>query len=199
VSAAERPHSPAADGELAESVRVLTDRIEALQADVRRLGGSAALPSTDPGWDDRGSDVEAAAPSYAWVGALEPRIRRRPAVPRVLLESMFLIAVALGCALAELDGPVIAAVMAGAWVLVALIEWTSARADARRDDIVVTFAEPEQAPPDPSWLVPPVERTLHDAAAGGDATQITRLPAAPSDELEQTAAGFYDETDAPAP
>ncbi len=173
MSAAERTQAGDAQQELAESVKILTDRIEALQADVRRLGGPG-LPAGDAGWvDDDAEQADAGPPSYAWVGALEPRVRRRPAVPRLLLESLFLVGVAVGCGFAKLDAPVIAGVMAVSWALVALIEWTSARADARRNDIVVTFAGGEQAEPDPSWLVPPVERTLLDA---GDATVITRLP-----------------------
>jgi hypothetical protein len=178
VSAAERTQHGDGGDALAESVRVLADRIEALQADVRRLGGPA-LPTGDPGWDDDAATEPPA--SHAWVGALEPRVRRRPTVPRLLLESLFLIAVAVGCGLARLDAGVIVGVMALAWVLVGLIEWTSARADARRDDIIVTWTAPDQEPPDPSWLVPPVERTLLDAGSAEDATAVTRLPAAPDD------------------
>jgi hypothetical protein len=188
MSAAEHTR-PEAENDLAKSLRELTDRIEALQADVRRLGGPS-LPTGDAGWDDdrpalSADPVPSAAPesSYAWVGALEPRVRRRPTVPRLLLESLFLVGVAVGCGLAKLDAAVIAAVMGGAWALVALIEWTSARADARRDDIVVTFATRPEAEPDPSWLVPPVERTLLDAG-DVDATAVTRLPPPPDDGPE---------------
>jgi hypothetical protein len=182
VNAAERTQENGDPEALAESVRVLADRIEALQADVRRLGGPA-LPTGEPGWDDGAPGRAGPEPaSHAWVGALAPRVRRRPAVPRLLLEILFLVAVAVGCGLGRLDAGVIVGVMALAWVLVGLIEWTSARADARRGDIVVTFATPEPAQPDPSWLVPPVERTLLDAGSSDEETAVGRLPAAPEDD-----------------
>lgn len=168
---------PAED--LAKSVRALADRIEALQADVRRLGGPA-LPSGEPGWDD---DVEPPrAASYAWVGAIEAPVRRRPAVPRLLLEALFLAAVAVAAALADLDAAVIVGVMAGAWVLVALIEWAAARADRRRDELVLmpAPAPPATVPADPAWFVPPVEQTLLETPADS-VTAVTKLPPAPPD------------------
>ena len=112
-------------------MRDLADRIEALQADVRRLGGPG-LPAAEPGWS--GEDARPpASPSYAWVSSIGAPVRRRPGVPRLLLEVLFLAGVATAAALAELDAPVIAGVMAGAWVLVALIEWAASRADRRRE------------------------------------------------------------------
>ena len=83
-------------------------------------------------------------------------------MPRLFLEVLFLIGVAVAATLAELDAPAIAGLMAGSWVLVALIEWAGSRADRRRD--VVPLIEPiapaEPLPADPSWFVPPVEHTL---------------------------------------
>ena len=113
-------------------MRELSDRIEALQADVRRLGGPG-LPAAEPGWAARSRP--AAGPSYAWVSSIGAPVRRRPGVPRLLLEVLFLAAVAAAAAVAELEAPEIAAVMAGAWVLVALIEWAASRAERRRDEI----------------------------------------------------------------
>jgi hypothetical protein len=181
MSATERTQAGAEpDGDLAGSVRVLADRIEALQADVRRLGGPA-LPTGEPGWGD--DDVEAAAAaSYAWVGAIEPPLPRRPAVPRLLLEALFLAAVAVAAALAELDAPVIAGIMAGAWVLVALIEWAASRADRRREELVLMPAPPPPAPvpADPAWFTPPVEQTLLETPADS-VTAVSKLPPAPQD------------------
>jgi hypothetical protein len=166
---------------LASAVQQLTDRIEALQADVRRLGGPG-LPPTEPGWKDEESDQVAA--SYAWVNSIPAPVRRRRAVPRLLLEVLFLAAVAAAAAIAELDAAAIAAVMIGAWVLVALIEWAASRADRRRDEI------PEFVPlmtvdpsADPAWFVPPVEHTLIETT--GETTAVTRLPPAP-DDVETT-------------
>jgi hypothetical protein len=181
MSATERTQAgrePEAD--VAESLRELTDRIEALQADVRRLGGPA-LPSGQVGWDDEPQAPPAAA--YSWVGAIEAPVRRRPAVPRLLLEALFLAGVAAAAAVAELDAPVIAAVMAGAWMLVALIEWAASRAERRRDARVLMPAPtpPEPVPADPAWFVPPVERTMLEAPADSD-TAATKLPP-PADDV----------------
>lgn len=165
--------------DLAGSVRILADRIEALQADVRRLGGPS-LPSGEPGWEDE--VVAQPGGSHTWVGAIEPPFRRRPAVPRLLLEAVFLAGVAVAAGLADLDAPVIAAVMAGAWVLVALIEWAAARADRRRQELVLmpAPAPPAPVPADPAWFVPPVEQTLLETPSDS-VTAVTKLPPAPHD------------------
>jgi hypothetical protein len=176
---------PAAGDELAGVVRELSDRIEALQADVRRLGGPG-LPSAEPGWESE-VDPAAVAPSHTWVGSIPTPVRRRPAVPRLLLEVLFLAAAAAAAAAAELDGAAIAAVMAGAWLLVALIEWAASRADRRRDVTLALEplppAEPRDA--DPAWFVPPVEHTLIEDRPDSP-TAVTRLPPAP----DATAAGL---------
>lgn len=165
------------EAELAQVVRELADRIEALQADVRRLGGPG-LPSAEPGWSDEDA-LPAATPSYAWVSSIGAPVRRRPGVPRLLLEVVFLAAVATAAALAEFDAPVIAGVMAGAWVLVALIEWAASRADRRRNVIpmLAPVAPPEPLPADPAWFVPPVEHTLLEPVDDSP-TAITKLPPA---------------------
>ncbi len=176
-------HGREPEPELTDVVRELSDRIEALQADVRRLGGPG-LPASEPGWSD--DEDDAAAPSFAWVSAVSPPVRRRPTVPRLLLEVLFLAAVATASAVAELDAAQIAAVMTGAWVLVALIEWAAARADRNRDAIPIYVpAMPVERPAtDPAWFVPPVEHTLLEPAAESPTT-VTKLPPAP-DDLEAT-------------
>ncbi len=178
-------HGREPDPELADVVRELSDRIEALQADVRRLGGPG-LPTSEPGWNDESGD-SAPTPSLAWVSSVGAPVRRRPTVPRLLLEVLFLIGVATAAAIAELDAPVIAGVMAASWVLVALIEWAASRAERKRNAIP-TFApappvEPRAA--DPSWFSPPVEHTLLEPAPDSP-TAVTKLPPAPQD-LEATA------------
>ena len=100
-------HGRDPEPELTQVVRDLADRIEALQADVRRLGGPG-LPSTEPGWIGE-DDSPPTAPSYAWVGSIGAPVRRRPGVPRLFLEVLFLAGVATAAALAELDALVIAA------------------------------------------------------------------------------------------
>ena len=178
-------HGREPDPDLTDVVRELSDRIEALQADVRRLGGPG-LPVSEPGWNDEPDDP-AAAPSFAWVSAVGAPVRRRPTVPRLLLEVLFLAGVASAAAIAELEAAAIAAVMAGAWLLVALIEWAASRADRNRDAIPnYAPAMPVEAPAaDPAWFVPPVEHTLLEPAPDSP-TAVTKLPPAPED-LEATA------------
>jgi hypothetical protein len=174
----------APDDTVANELRRLSDRIDTLQADVRRLGSAPALPAAEPGWED-----ERPAHSHAWIDSLDARARRRPSVPRMALELLFLAVCAAAAGIADLDAVAIAGVMVGAWVLVALIEWAGSRADRRRDELLsMPPPAPAPAPADPSWYVPPVEQTLLDNAGSTDsATAVTRLPAAPPTELEATA------------
>ena len=177
---------PAAEAELTQVVRDLADRIEALQADVRRLGGPG-LPSAEPGWSSEDEHRDA-GPSYAWLSSLGAPVRRRPGVPRVLLEVLFLAGVAAAAAFAELDAPVIAGVMAVAWAMVALIEWAASHAEHRRNAApqFEPSVPPELLPADPSWFVPPVEHTLLEPAADSPTAVVARLPPA-APELEATA------------
>ncbi|MSO96322.1 MAG: hypothetical protein EXQ81_11135 [Thermoleophilia bacterium] len=180
----QRAHGSERDPELVDVIRELSDRIEALKADVRRLDGPG-LPASVPGWNDESDDF-APAPSFAWMSSVGAPVRRRPGVPRLLLEVLFLAAVAAAAAVAKLDAPVIAGVMVVAWALVALIEWAGSRAERRREAIP-TFApaRPAEAPvADPSWFVPPVEHTLLEPASNSP-TSVTKLPPAPQD-LEAT-------------
>ena len=171
---------PEQDDELSAAVRELADRIEALQADVRRLGGPG-LPTSEPGWSGEDA-VPPTAPSYAWVSSIGAPVRRRRSVPRLFLEVVFLIGVATAATLAELEAPAIAGLMAGSWVLVALIEWAGSRADRRRDAVplIEPIAPAEPLPADPSWFVPPVEHTLVEQPADSP-TAVTRLPPPPPD------------------
>ena len=108
-------------------------------------------------------------------------------MPRLLLEVLFLIAVAVAAGVAELDGPAIAGVMTGAWVLVALIEWAASRADRRRAEVMLRPlpAPPQPLPADPTWYVPPVEHTMHDPVqATGAVTVAGKLP--PVADVEAT-------------
>jgi hypothetical protein len=178
MSAAEHTAHGDAPDDLTTVVRELSDRIEALQADVRRLGGPG-LPDGEPGWESE-ADPSPAAPSYAWVTSIPAPVRRRRAVPRLLLEVVFLAGAATAAAIAELDAAAIAGVMTAAWLLVALIEWAAARAERSRDAIPLLEplppAEPRDA--DPAWFVPPVEHTLIDEGADSP-TAVTRLPPPP--------------------
>ena len=171
---------PDAGDELTTVVRDLSDRIEALQADVRRLGGPG-LPASDPGWSSE-DDAQPAATSYAWVSSIGAPVRRRRTIPRLPLEVLFLAGVAAAAAIAKLDAEKIAGLMAASWVLVALIEWAASRADRTRDPVphVEQLTPAGPLPADPSWFVPPVEHTLVEPAADSP-TAVTRLPPAQPD------------------
>ena len=112
------------DGALAR----LEEQVTALRGEVRRLGGGRGASLVAASLVGAASLTPAA---YAWLGAVEPPVRRRPQVPRLLLEGLFLVAAATVAAVAELDAVAIAGVMVGAWVIVALIEWAASRAERR--------------------------------------------------------------------
>ena len=167
------------DGALAR----LEEQVTALRGEVRRLGAVGALPSSPPPSSEPPPLTPAAD---AWLGAVEPPVRRRPQVPRLLLEGLFLVAAATVAAVAELDAVAIAGVMVGAWVIVALIEWAASRAERRPEPGVYLPQAPLPPSADPAWFSPPVEHTLLDAGADDNVTEVTRLPPA-EDEIESTA------------
>ena len=151
------------EAELLGAVRALSVQVGGIQAELQSLRSQRRpLPASSadtPGWED---GTPARRESSTWMRSLEGPGPRAPAIPRVLLEVVFLIAVAVGAALANLQPVVIVVVMALAWLLVVVAEWTAAQA-ARR------HADASHAPlagvaggifvDDPSWFAPPVERT----------------------------------------
>lgn len=169
---------PAGDepGDVAAAIRELSDQVGELQAEIRTLRAQGpGLPAVreEAGWQEaeRGHDP------MTWVHALDAPAAREPAVPRLLLEIVFLVAVATAAAIAELDLVEIVAVMAVAWALVALAEWAGARAARQRAEAVYApFPGATQGyPTDPSWLAPPVERAPLEVVEPGEDTQ-TKLP-----------------------
>lgn len=181
----EQPERHDLERELASS-RDLVHELEAelaalrpLASDLRRelteirtgLGQTAEL---DP---DEWQGANGSRPEAPFAGIAPPPPLPRPVmVPRLILETAFLIAVAAIAALADLDAVWIGAVMAGAWLLVALSEW-AAFAKQRRwrlDDVAPPLPEPGS----PAWYVPPVEQTvLRGPDAAEFHTVVTALPA----------------------
>ena len=159
------PHADDVAGALAR----LEEQVTKLHEEVRRLDPGTALPAPA---DDHA--LQRAPGSDAWVGAIDPPVRRRPQVPRLLLEGLFLAAAAAAAAIADLDPLAIGGVMVGAWVLVALIEWAASRADRRPEQPVYVAAPGVPAAADPAWFSPPVEHTILESADGD--TAVTRLP-----------------------
>jgi hypothetical protein len=167
--------------ELLGAVRALSVQVGGLQAELQALRAQVRpLPDAPdaPGWDESAAARRESSP---WVRSLDRPGPRGPAVPRLLIEVVFLAAVALAAAIAELDPVVIVLVMAGAWALVAAAEWIAARSAQRHAQVLEAplagagayFAE------DPSWFGPPVERTALEA--GEDGAPQTRLPSAAED------------------
>jgi hypothetical protein len=163
--------------ELLGAVRALSVQVGGLQAELQSLRAQVhPLPEAPdaPGWDE---SAPARRESSPWVRSLDRPGPRGPAVPRLLIEVVFLVAVALGSAIAELDPVVIVLLMASAWALVAVAEWIAARAAQRHAHVLEAplagaggyFAE------DPSWFGPPVERAVVEAGTDAEDT-ATRLP-----------------------
>ena len=165
--------------DVTETLARVEEQLAALRDEVHKLGPGTTLPPPGPETPSPGS--------YAWVSALDSPIRRRPQVPRLLLEALFLAAAAAAAAIADLDPIAIAGVMIGAWVVVALIEWAASRAE-REPSIPVYAAGPrEPARADPAWFAPPVEHTLLDSSGDDPVTAVTRLPpVAAEDDPEAT-------------
>jgi hypothetical protein len=159
-----------------EAIQDLSARVGGVQAELNALRGEARpLPDKGaeaPGWDGR---PDHSRETFAWVRELEGPRSRASRVPWLLLELTFLAAAAVGLAVADARWEAIVAVMAGAWVLVALAEWTAARAARRRAEAAYAPVPVygEALPSDPSWFAPPSERTVLDAR---DEDTGTRLP-----------------------
>jgi hypothetical protein len=150
--------------ELLAAIRTLSAQVGGLQSEVQSLRAqnrTASLPAAGsevPGWDRAPARRE----SSAWIRSLDGPVSRAPAVPRLLLEVVFLVAVAVAAVIAKLDALVIVAIMILAWGLVALAEWFAARAAKEQAEIAVrplaglggVLAD------DPAWFRPPVERSV---------------------------------------
>jgi hypothetical protein len=155
------PQAPEA-AELLGAVRALSAQVAGLQAELQALRAqSRALPPTPdaPAWDESASPRREKS---AWMRSLDRPGQRPPAVPRLLLEIAFLVAVAGAAAIAELRPAVIVLVMAGAWALVAAAEWFAARAAEQQAAMSAMPLAGAGAiyPDDPSWFAPPLERPL---------------------------------------
>jgi hypothetical protein len=167
------------DAELVDAVRALTDRVEHLQDEVRSLRAEThALPpgETDHhGWDERAATAVREGP--AWVRSVDSPRPRGIAVPWLLLEIVFLVAVAVLCAVAGLDAPLIAGVMVAAWALVAVGEWLLSRAERERHALVYGAGTPPPVaglPDDRSWFASNGDDTMLDLPSAE--RPPTRLP-----------------------
>jgi hypothetical protein len=173
--------------ELLDAVRSLAVQVGGLQAELKALRAQTRPlpgPADVPAWD---TSKPARREQSQWMRSLDRPGPRPPALPRLLLEVVFLVAVAGAAAIAELDPVVIVLVMAGAFALVAAAEWLAAEA-ARRQAAVSAMplaGGGGVVADDPSWFAPPLERSLVpggrppeadvEDTADGDASAV-RLP-----------------------
>jgi hypothetical protein len=166
------------DAELVDAVRALAAQVGSLQDDVHALRAEAhALPTDETdrhGWDEGTSTAVREGP--AWVRSVDSPRARGIAIPWLLLEMLFLVAVAILCAVAGLDAPVIVGVMLAAWVLVALTEWLVSRAERERYALVYRGGVPvaPSLPDDRSWFDSNGDDTLLDLPS--TERPPTRLP-----------------------
>jgi hypothetical protein len=172
------PTEPAEE-ELLEAVRALATQVGALREELHALRAEPpSLPTA--GAEQHGWEEAPAVPrdGGSWVRSLDAPTQRRPAIPWLLLEILFLVAVAVLAAVAGLGTAAIVGVMALAWLVVAVAEW-SARATQRRFPLAnASFrAAASPLPEDRSWLAPPAERTALDLA-GDTESAGARLPPA---------------------
>ena len=171
------PANPESE-ELLAAVRALATQVGGLQEELQTLRAQPrSLPVPDgerPGWDDR---TPAQRESAAWVRSLDTPTARRAAVPWLLLEILFLVAVAVLAVVADFSAPAAIVVIVAAWLLVALAEWTNARAARRDAAILYDYIAPGAAmfPDDPSWFDPPSERTAQEISHERETT-AARLP-----------------------
>jgi hypothetical protein len=165
------PKDPEA-AELLDAVRALSAQVGGLQAELQALRAqsrSLPEPADAPTWD-RSAPVR--REKSAWMRSLDRPGPRPPAVPRLVLEVVFLVAVAGAAAIADLEPAVIVALMAIAWGLVVAVEWLASRAAQRHAEISAMplagsggfFAD------DPSWFAPPLEREAVEPA--GDDVEV---------------------------
>jgi hypothetical protein len=149
----------------------LRQELRALRAG---LGSTAEL---NPDEDDWPSGNGSGGDPALWSGSAPPPPLPKPViVPRLVLEAGFLAAAAAVAALAELSAPWIVAVMAAAWLIVALSEWVAFEKQRRwrLDEVAPLLTETGSR----EWYVPPVERTALVPPDRSESHTIVSLPPA---------------------
>jgi len=190
----------------ADRVRELESVAGELRAELKELRAerqsdrSARRPAAPVENEDWPADASF-APSPDWVASVPPPLVRAFAVPRLVSEGAFLLAVALLAGLADLSPPWIVLVMTAAWALVALSEWSAAatRARWRLGDVAPSLgAAPQQEETTGPWNMPVVGATVIEPADGSEShTVIATLPE-PANEAEPSPNGA-EEPDPEAP
>jgi hypothetical protein len=128
-----------------------------------------------PGWDVGAPDRR---DGNVWMRAIASPAARRPAIPRLALEILFLVAVACLVAVAWLDTALVIVVMTGAWGLVALAEWAADRAVRLRNE--AAFGRYSGPGDDRAWFAPHARQTMLEIVEDEEDT-AARLPPPASD------------------
>jgi hypothetical protein len=171
----------------ADRVRELESVASELRAELKAVRAERTAPAryVDEDWPaERGLSNAGLASSPDWVAAVPPPFARDPAVPRLALEGVFLVLVAVLAGLADLAAAWIVLVMAVAWGLVVLTEWAAAakRSRWRLEEI----APPADAGSKPGadttgpWDMPVVEATVVESSPDPESkTIVAKLPVEP--------------------
>ena len=178
----------------AARVRDLEEIAAELRDELRDLR-SRSVPYDEEDWPDSyGVGGGGPGPPPHGLATVPPPLGRPVAVPPLAVEATFLLAVALLAGLADLSAPSIVLVMAAAWALVALAEWSAAakRARWRLDEIAPPLEARDGDETTGPWNMPVVQATVVQPADDSESrTVIAALPAEPeaSEEPPETESG----------
>ncbi|MEJ7568034.1 MAG: hypothetical protein WKF41_07200 [Gaiellaceae bacterium] len=177
ASFAERVHElESVAGELRAELRALRSQRQRLVSDRAPVAyANEEWPADDePGQPDLDQSPD-------WIASVPPPLIRPVAVPRLALEAVFLVLVALFAGLADLSTTSIVILMAAAWALVTLSEWAAAakRSRWRLDSVAAPGEIPSEGASDSTgpWSMPVVEATVVEAPDDSEShTVVTKLP-----------------------
>lgn len=158
----------------------LRAELQALRSERRDFEPAPAHYESEE-WPVDGPNVNGTAPAPDWVSSVPAPLTRTVAIPRLVLEAIFLVLVALFAGLADLSTTAIAVVMAAAWALVVVAEWAAAARRARwhLDAVATPVADAADDNTGP-WSMPVVEATVVEAPDDSEShTIVTKLPPQP--------------------
>ena len=168
----------------ADRVRELEAVAGELRAELTSLRAERSAPPPVRFDDEQWPADPGAHPSPDWVAAVPPPLARGFTVPRLALEALFLLLVALFAGLADLSTEWIVLVMVAAWTLVVLSEWAAAAKRARWHlDEIAPPLEVAAADTTGPWDMPIVQATVVESGPDPESkTIVTKLPADPAVE-----------------
>lgn len=173
----------------ADRVRELEEVAGELRAELKSLRAERSAPPPVRFDDEHWPAEPGAHPSPDWVAAVPPPLTRGFTVPRLALEGLFLLLVALFAGLADLATEWIVLVMVAAWTLVVLSEWAAAAKRARWHlDEIPPPLEAEAADTTGPWDMPIVQATVVESGPDPESkTIVTKLPTEPAEEEREAA------------